>query len=191
MQATAACKSRPPAALVELFNSLRTRVDHELCRVLRYDKNNPATRDNYYLLKDIAYKRAQISVTESLGWPFLMPWPKYAVKKILRKVAMASVDADGDGDIDNPFAADTDSESESDAEKDESDDEYDDEKRCLHQCFKKKKKKKNDRKAAGGKSKKAGGSAAASSGGGKAKSKGSAGSSSPGKKMRTPARGGR
>ena len=30
--------------------------------------------------------------------------------------------------------------------KDESDDEYDDEKRCLHQCFKKKKKK-NDRKA--------------------------------------------
>ena len=46
MQATQRCKSKPPAALIELFYSLKTRVEHELIRVLRYEKDNDKTREN-------------------------------------------------------------------------------------------------------------------------------------------------
>ena len=91
-----------------------------------------------FLLKNIAYQRAQIAITESLGWPFLMPWPKYAVKKILRKVGDAGKDEDGDGILDDIFAADTDTESDSDPDESESDDEHSEEKRCMRHCCKKK-----------------------------------------------------
>ena len=76
-----ACKSKAPVELEELYTLLRKHLNHWLIEA-RVPKVGP----DYEMLKAVAYSRAEVAVTHTIGWPFRCPQPKAAVRTTLQTV---------------------------------------------------------------------------------------------------------
>ena len=77
-----AVRSEFPSDLAELFHLLKRHLQHWLIKT-----RVPKTSGDYRMLKEIAYNRAEVTVTHCVGWPFRIPSPKGAVKRVLRTVS--------------------------------------------------------------------------------------------------------